>query len=72
MIRWIVGTSLKLRFIVLVIAAALMVFGMVQLPRTPLDVFPEYFPTTCVVLCAPGTNVIAPPPSLTGPSASIR
>ncbi len=44
MIRWIVGTSLKLRFIVLVIAAALMVFGMVQLPRTPLDVFPEFAP----------------------------
>jgi CzcA family heavy metal efflux pump len=44
MIRWIVGTSLKLRFVVLVIAAALMVFGMVQLPRTPLDVFPEFAP----------------------------
>ncbi len=44
MIRWIVGTSLKLRFIVLVIAAALMVFGMVQLPNTPLDVFPEFAP----------------------------
>src|SRR5919206_5110869 len=44
MIRWIVGTSLKLRFLVLVIAAALMVFGMVQLPNTPLDVFPEFAP----------------------------
>src|SRR5438034_3148506 len=44
MIRWIVGTSLKLRFIVLVTAAALMVFGMVQLPNTSLDVFPEFAP----------------------------
>ena len=44
MIRWIVGTSLKLRFIVLVFAAALMFFGMVQLPNTPLDVFPEFAP----------------------------
>jgi CzcA family heavy metal efflux pump len=44
MIRWIVGTSLKLRFIVLVFAAALMVFGLVQLPSTPLDVFPEFAP----------------------------
>src|SRR5215475_670196 len=44
MIRWIVGTSLKLRFIVLVSAAALMVFGMIQLPKTPLDVFPEFAP----------------------------
>src|SRR6476659_1452903 len=44
MIRWMVGTSLKLRFIVLVFAAALMVFGMIQLPNTPLDVFPEFAP----------------------------
>jgi len=44
MIRWIVGTSLKLRFLVLVSAAALMVFGMIQLPNTPLDVFPEFAP----------------------------
>src|SRR5436190_1404662 len=44
MIRWMVGTSLKLRFLVLVTAAALMAFGMVQLPNTPLDVFPEFAP----------------------------
>jgi CzcA family heavy metal efflux pump len=44
MIRWIVGTSLKLRYLVLVLAAALLVFGMVQLPSTPLDVFPEFAP----------------------------
>jgi CzcA family heavy metal efflux pump len=29
---------------VLVIAAALMVFGLIQLPNTPLDVFPEFAP----------------------------
>jgi CzcA family heavy metal efflux pump len=29
---------------VLVIAAGLMVFGMIQLPNTPLDVFPEFAP----------------------------
>ncbi|KPV48351.1 hypothetical protein SE17_38535, partial [Kouleothrix aurantiaca] len=44
MIRWMVGTSLKLRYLVLVTAAALMVFGLIQLPRTPLDVFPEFAP----------------------------
>src|SRR4051812_37645595 len=44
MIRWMVGTSLKLRYLVLVIAAALIVYGMVQLPNTPLDVFPEFAP----------------------------
>src|SRR5262245_18198858 len=44
MIRWMVGTSLKLRFLVLVIATALMFFGVVQLPNTSLDVFPEFAP----------------------------
>ena len=44
MIRWIVGTSLKYRFIVLAMAAALMVFGIAQLPSTPVDVFPEFAP----------------------------
>ena len=44
MIRWIVGTSLKFRFIVLVLAAALMFFGILQLPNTPVDVFPEFAP----------------------------
>src|SRR5438067_2141553 len=44
MIRWIVGTSLKLRFIVLAIAAALMFFGIAQLPNMPVDVFPEFAP----------------------------
>lgn len=44
MIRWIVGTSLKLRFLVLMSAVALLVFGMLQLPNTPLDVFPEFAP----------------------------
>ncbi|HEU5013896.1 MAG TPA: efflux RND transporter permease subunit [Roseiflexaceae bacterium] len=44
MIRWMVGTSLKLRFIVLLIAAGLMVFGVAALPRAPMDVFPEFAP----------------------------
>ena len=58
MIRWIVGTSLKFRFIVLAIAAALMFFGIAQLPSTPVDVFPEFAPprveiqTPCLGLSA--------------------
>ena len=44
MIRWIVGTSLKLRFVVLVMAAAMMFFGIAQLPNMPMDVFPEFAP----------------------------
>jgi hypothetical protein len=40
MIRWIVGTSLKFRFIVLVLAAAMMLVGITQIPGIPVDAFP--------------------------------
>jgi len=58
MIRWIVGSSLKFRYIVVAIAAALIFFGIVQLPNTPVDVFPEFAPprveiqTPCLGLTA--------------------
>ncbi len=42
MMRWIVGTSLKFRYLVVVGAAALMVFGLGMLRDTPVDVFPEF------------------------------
>jgi len=42
--RWIVGSSLKLRFIVIAVAAALMYFGVAQLRNMPVDVFPEFAP----------------------------
>ena len=44
MMRWIVGSSLKFRYLVVAAAAALMVFGVVQLRDTPVDVFPEFAP----------------------------
>src|SRR6187549_240694 len=44
MMRWIVGSSLKLRFIVIAVAAALMYFGVAQLRNMPVDVFPEFAP----------------------------
>ena len=44
MIRWIVGTSLKFRFIVLAMAAGLMFYGVAQIPKAPVDVFPEFAP----------------------------
>lgn len=44
MIRWIVGTSLKLRFMVLIFAVVLMVFGISQLASMPVDVYPEFDP----------------------------
>ncbi len=44
MFRWIIGASLKFRFLVLGIAAALLVFGTQQLRKMPVDVFPEFAP----------------------------
>jgi CzcA family heavy metal efflux pump len=42
--RWIVASSIKLRFIVVAAAAGMMLFGFTQLRDTPLDVFPEFAP----------------------------
>jgi CzcA family heavy metal efflux pump len=42
MMRWIVGSSLKFRYLVVAAAAALMIFGSGTLRDTPVDVFPEF------------------------------
>jgi CzcA family heavy metal efflux pump len=44
MFSWIIGSSLKFRFLVLAAAAALLVFGTQQLRKMPVDVFPEFAP----------------------------
>ena len=44
MMRWIVGTSLRFRFLVVAAASTMMFFGMLLLPRTPVDAFPEFAP----------------------------
>ena len=44
MLRWIVGSSLKFRFLVIAIAAGLMYFGIGRLRDMPVDVFPEFAP----------------------------
>src|SRR5512134_2316022 len=44
MLRFIVSTSLKFRFLVVAIAVGMMYFGMGQLRRMPVDVFPEFAP----------------------------
>lgn len=44
MIRWIVGSSLRLRFLIIIIAAVLLGFGLVQLRDAPVDVYPEFDP----------------------------
>jgi CzcA family heavy metal efflux pump len=58
MMRWIVGSSLRFRYIVVALAAGMMVFGVVQLRGIPVDVFPEFAPprvqiqTACLGLSA--------------------
>jgi len=44
MFRWIIGSSLKFRFLVLAIAVALVIFGSQQIYKMPIDVFPEFAP----------------------------
>ena len=44
MMRWIVGTSLKFRYLVVAMGAAMMFVGVVQVRDMPVDVFPEFAP----------------------------
>ena len=44
MMRWIINTSLRLRFLMLVGAAMLIVFGTAQFRGMPIDVYPEFAP----------------------------
>jgi Cu/Ag efflux pump CusA len=42
--RWIVGSSLKFRFLVAAIAAGMVAFGVDRFSSMPVDVFPEFAP----------------------------
>jgi CzcA family heavy metal efflux pump len=44
MLKWVIGSSLKYRFLVMAFASGLMFFGVQQLRHTPIDVFPEFAP----------------------------
>ena len=44
MFRWIIGSSLKFRFLVIAAAAAMMAVGLSRLRDMPVDVFPEFAP----------------------------
>ncbi len=44
MIRWLVESSMKLRYLVIILAAMLLVFGFAQLQQMPVNVFPEIDP----------------------------
>ena len=42
--RWIVGTSLRFRYLVVFLAAVMLFFGITRLRQMPIDVFPEFAP----------------------------
>ena len=44
MIRWIIESSLRLRFLILVLAIVLSVYGFTELRKMPVDVYPEFNP----------------------------
>ena len=44
MMRWIIRTSMGLRFLIIIVAAVLLVFGFSQLRSMPMDVYPEFDP----------------------------
>ncbi len=50
--RWIVSSSLRFRFIVVAAAAALMVIGTLQIPNMRVDAFPEFAPTRVAIQTA--------------------
>ncbi len=58
MLRWVVGSSLKGRFLVVALAGVLLFFGTLSLRHSPVDVFPEFAPpqvevqTACLGLSA--------------------
>jgi CzcA family heavy metal efflux pump len=44
MMRWMVGSSLRLRLLLVPVAAALLLLGVTQLRHAPVDVLPEFTP----------------------------
>jgi CzcA family heavy metal efflux pump len=44
MMRWIIGTTLRFRLVVVGLAAAVVALGVTQLPKAPVDVLPEFTP----------------------------
>src|SRR3954454_14783966 len=44
MMRWVIGTSLRLRFLVVIGASMVMFFGVLQVKNMPIDAYPEFAP----------------------------
>jgi len=49
LMRWIIGSSLQFRFLVVAGAVAMMLFGLAALPSMRVDVFPEFAPPRVVI-----------------------
>jgi CzcA family heavy metal efflux pump len=68
MMRWIIGSSLKFRFLVVAVAAAMVFLGVGQLRGLPVDVFPEFAPprveiqTACIGLSASEVEALVTTP----------
>jgi len=68
MMRWIVGSSLKFRYLVVAVAAAMVFLGVGQLRQLPVDVFPEFAPprveiqTACIGLSASEVEALVTTP----------
>jgi CzcA family heavy metal efflux pump len=68
MFRWIVGNSLRFRYLVLAVAVGLMYFGIGRIPKMPVDVFPEFAPpmveiqTICLGLAAEEVETLVTAP----------
>src|SRR5919206_2770553 len=66
--RWIVGSSLKFRYLVVAGGVAMMVFGAGHLRAMPVDAFPEFAPprvevqTSCPGLTAPEVEQLVSTP----------
>ena len=72
MMRWIVESSLKFRFIVIFLAVALMYFGFAQLRDMPVDVFPEFAPPRVEIQTeAPGLSTVETEELLTIPLEEV-
>ncbi|MBM4107842.1 MAG: efflux RND transporter permease subunit [Phycisphaerae bacterium] len=54
MLRYLIAFSLRQSSLVLLVAAALLIYALVRLPRMPVDVFPELNAPTVVVLTEAG------------------
>jgi CzcA family heavy metal efflux pump len=67
-VRWIIATSLRFRFLVLAVAAAMMIYGAGQLQDARVDAFPEFAPprvevqTVCIGLSSEETEELVTVP----------